>query len=80
VNLLGDTIKKNTEILIDASKEVGLEINLDKTTYMLLSRLQNVGQNQNIKITDHLKICQSSNICGRQQQTKIWFRRTLRGD
>jgi hypothetical protein len=48
VNLLGDnidTIKKNTEILIvvDASKEVGLEINVDKTKYMLLSRHQNVG-------------------------------------
>jgi hypothetical protein len=34
VNLLGDnmnTIKKNTKILIDASKEVGLEINIEKT-------------------------------------------------
>jgi hypothetical protein len=41
VNLLGDnidTIKKNTDILIDASKEIGLEINVDKTKYMLLSR------------------------------------------
>jgi hypothetical protein len=41
VNLLGDnidTVKKNTEILIDASKEVGLEINVEKTKYMLLSR------------------------------------------
>jgi hypothetical protein len=48
VNLLKDnidTIKKNTEILIDASKEVGLEINVNKTKYMLLSRHQNVGQN-----------------------------------
>jgi hypothetical protein len=34
VNLLGDnidTIKKDTETLIDASKEVGLEINVEKT-------------------------------------------------
>jgi hypothetical protein len=48
VNLLGDnidTVKKNTETLIDVSKEVGLEINVDKTKYMPLSRHQNVGQN-----------------------------------
>jgi hypothetical protein len=44
-----DTIKKNTETLIDASKEVGLEINVDKSKYMLLSRQQNVGQNRDIK-------------------------------
>jgi hypothetical protein len=48
--LLGDnidTIKKNMETLIDASKEVGLETNVEKTKYRLLSRHQNVGQNQN---------------------------------
>jgi hypothetical protein len=46
VNLLGDnidTIKKNIETLIDASKEVDLEINVEKTKYMLLPRRQNVG-------------------------------------
>jgi hypothetical protein len=40
VNLLGDnidTIKKNTETLIDTSKNVGLEINVERTKYMLLS-------------------------------------------
>jgi hypothetical protein len=55
VNLLGgniDTIKKNTETLIDVSKEVGLEINVDKTKYILLSRHQNVGQNREIKIAN----------------------------
>jgi hypothetical protein len=53
VNLLADnidTIKNNTETLIDASKEVGLEINLDKTKYMLLSCHENVGQNRDVKI------------------------------
>jgi sorting nexin-29 len=55
VNLLGDnidTIKKNTETLIDTSKEIGLEINVEKTKYMLLSRHQNVGQNRDIKIAN----------------------------
>jgi hypothetical protein len=37
ISLLGDTIftvNKNTAMLIDASKEVGLEINVEKTKYM----------------------------------------------
>jgi biotin operon repressor len=40
VNLLGDkvdTTKKNTETLIDTNKEVGLEVNREKSKYMLLS-------------------------------------------
>jgi hypothetical protein len=55
VNLLGDntdTIKKNTETLIDASKEVGLEINVEKTKHMFISGQQNVGQNLDIKIAN----------------------------
>jgi hypothetical protein len=55
VNLLGDnidTIKKNMETLIDASKEDGLEINIQKTKYMLLSRYKNVGHNRDIKIAN----------------------------
>jgi hypothetical protein len=57
VNLLGkniDTMKKNTETLIDASKEVGLEISVEKTKYVLLSRHKNVGQNRDIKIAIRL--------------------------
>jgi hypothetical protein len=55
VNLLGDsvdTIKKNTQTLIDDSKEVGLEVNTDKSKYMLLPRHKNAGQNHDIKITN----------------------------
>jgi hypothetical protein len=53
VNLLGDdidTINKNTETLTDASKEIGLEVNIEKTKYMLASQDQNAGQNRNTKI------------------------------
>jgi hypothetical protein len=55
VILLGgniDTIKKNSETLIDASKEVGLELNVEKTKYMLLSRHWNVGQNRDIEVAN----------------------------
>jgi hypothetical protein len=55
VNLLGDnidTIKKNTETVTDASKEVGLEVRVEKTKYMLLSRHENVDQNPDIKIAN----------------------------
>jgi hypothetical protein len=55
VNLLGDnidTMKKNRENLIDASKEVGLEENTEKTKYMLLSLHHNTGQNYDIKIAN----------------------------
>jgi hypothetical protein len=55
VNLLGDeidTIQKNTEFLIDDSKEVCLDANAGKTKYMLLSRHQNAGQNHDINIAN----------------------------
>jgi hypothetical protein len=51
MNLLGDnidTIKKNTGTLIDASKEVGPEVNTKKTKYILLSHHQNAGQKHDI--------------------------------
>jgi hypothetical protein len=54
VNLLGvsiNTIKENTEILLQASRDTGLEINAEKTKYMM-SGHPNSGQNQNIRIAN----------------------------
>jgi hypothetical protein len=55
VNLQGDNIdpiKKSTETLIDASNEVGLEVNAETTKCMLLARHQNVGKNHDMKIAN----------------------------
>jgi hypothetical protein len=69
INVLGDsidTIKKNTETLIDPSREVGLEINVEKTKYMLLFRHQNEGGNHDIKTANRLL----ENV----SQSNIWER------
>jgi hypothetical protein len=47
-----NTIKENTESLLEASRDVGLEINAEKTDYMIISCHLNPGQNQNIRIAN----------------------------
>jgi hypothetical protein len=74
VNLLGvniDTLKQHTETLItDASKEVGLEEDEEKTNYMLMSCHQNPGQHHNKEI---------ANRCFENMaQLKIWERQKQR--
>jgi hypothetical protein len=53
INLLGsdvDTIRENTETLLEASSDVGLEINAEMTKYVIVSHHPNSGQNQNIRV------------------------------
>jgi hypothetical protein len=53
VNVVGeniDTVQKKTGALLDASKEVGLEVNAEKTEYMLKSH--KAGKGQSIKIAN----------------------------
>jgi hypothetical protein len=55
VNLLGNSvnsIKENSETLLEASKDIGLEINAEKTKYMIMSHHLNSGLNQNIRIVN----------------------------
>jgi hypothetical protein len=53
VNLWGDsmnTIKENKETLLEANWDIGLEMNAEKSKYVIMSRHPNSGQNQNIRI------------------------------
>jgi len=46
VNILGErvhTVKETAEAFVMASKETGLEVNFDKTKYMITSRDRNEG-------------------------------------
>jgi hypothetical protein len=61
VNTVGkstDTIKKNTEAVLDASKEVGLGVNPEKRKYMLIPR--------------HKKARQKSSTRYRTGPLKMW--------
>jgi hypothetical protein len=52
VNILGGsvhTIRENAEALIMTIKEIGPEVNPDKTKYMVMSRGKIVGRSHNIK-------------------------------
>jgi len=44
-----------------ASKEIGLEVNTDKTKYMVMSRDQNAGRIHNIKFDN--RSLEFQNIC-----------------
>jgi hypothetical protein len=53
INFLGcsiNTIKENTDTVLEASRDVRLVINAEKTKYIIVSSHPKSGQNQNIKI------------------------------
>jgi hypothetical protein len=53
VNIVGVSVhnkEENTEVLVVASKKIGLEVNADKSKYMFKSRNQKSGSSHNTKI------------------------------
>jgi hypothetical protein len=65
VNMLGGslhTIKKNKKTLVFSSKETGLEVNVEKTKYMVNSRDQNAGRNHSMHKINSLKGWNNSDI------------------
>jgi len=55
--ILGESIysiKENAEALVVACKETGLEVNTEKTRYIVISRDRHPGQSHDIKIDNKL--------------------------
>jgi hypothetical protein len=53
VNILGGsvyTVRENAEALVVATKKIGLEVNTDKTKYMVMSRDRNAGRVHGVMI------------------------------
>jgi hypothetical protein len=68
IDLVGcsiNTVKQNTETLLEASRDISLEINAEKTKYMIMSRHLNSGQNWNIRIANELcgNVAKSKYLC-----------------
>jgi hypothetical protein len=56
-NILGGsihTLKENAEALVAATRENGLEVSDDKTKYMVMSRNQNAGRIQSVRIDNSI--------------------------
>jgi len=70
VNILGGsihTLKENAEALVAATREIGLEVSADKTKNMVMSRDQNAGRIQSVRI--------GNSTFGRWKSLNIWEQR-----
>ena len=74
-------LKKNAEAVVVAIKETRLELNADKTKYMVMSRDQNAGRSHRIK-TDNSSFKSMEQFKNLEQPERITFLigRKLRAD
>jgi len=74
------TVKRSAETLVVASKESGLEVNADKTKYMVMSRDQNARRSHNIN-TDNISFdwAQESKYLGTTFKNKNSIQEEIKG-
>jgi len=84
VNMLGGsvhTIQEKSEALTVTGKETGLEVNTDKTKYMLVSRDQNAGRSHITKIDNRsFEMVEEFKYLETTLTNQIIFRKKLRAD
>jgi len=75
------TIKKNTETLLAASREISLEVNANERKYMVMSRDQNEGRSHDTKIANtrsSFERMEEFQYLGTNLAIKILFSKKLR--
>ena len=77
-----NTVKENAHILIVASKEIGIEVNGDKTKYMFMSRDKNAERSPNLKTDSILfeMVEEFKCLVKKLQRNKIIFNNISRTD
>jgi len=71
--------KRSTEALVVVSKEIGLEVDVDRTKYMVMSLDQNAGGSHNIKINHKpFERAEQFKYLGTNLTSKIIYRKKLR--
>jgi hypothetical protein len=82
VHILGGSVRtteKSAECLVVASKQIGLDVNADKTKYTVMSRDQNAGRSHNMKIDkSSFDKVEEFKYLGKPKRIKILFRKKLR--
>ena len=84
INILGGsrhTVKEKAEARVVATKEIGLEVNADKTKYMVMSWEQTAGLSHTMKVDNRsIESVEEFKYLGTTLTIKILFRKKLRTD
>ena len=72
---------QNAEALLVATREIGLEVNADKTKYMVMSRDRHAGWGHSVNIDNSsIEKVEEFKYLGTTLTDKILFRKKLRAD